>query len=197
MQTGIWNGLTCFLWLWGTGGIKIWAPVCHLLKTGDFVNTSVRNVLHCLQSVGAAECFSKGLCKRSEMDEVKGHCSAHPNGLYSSLMSHNVITKTQYVHQYQCWWEGGGGEAGTKWCPASNYVAYVFIFLRITICWLYKSTLSDQALVTLQLRVSLSNLVSRFLASPPLLQGPKKIFSHGPEYTLRSPYQYCNRNWFI
>jgi len=72
-----------------------------------------------------------------------------------------------------------GGEAGTKWCPASNYVAYVFIFLRITICRLYKSTLSDQALVTLQLTVSLSNLVSRFLASPPLLCGPPKIFFTG------------------
>jgi len=76
--------------------------VCHLLKPGDFVNTSVRKVLHCLQSVGAAECFSKELCKRSEMDKIKGHCSAHPNGLYSSLLSHDVITKTQYVHQYQC-----------------------------------------------------------------------------------------------
>jgi hypothetical protein len=79
----------------------------------------------------------------------------------------------------------GGGGAGTKWCPAYNYVEYVFIFLRITICWLYKSTPPDQAVVTptnetlQQMRVSLSHLVSRFLASLPLLLGPKKMFHWG------------------
>jgi len=26
MWTGIWNGLTCCLWLWGVGHIKTWAP---------------------------------------------------------------------------------------------------------------------------------------------------------------------------
>jgi hypothetical protein len=36
-------------------------------------------------------------------------------------------------------------EAGSG--PA-RYVAYVFVFLGIAICWLYKLTLSDQANVT-------------------------------------------------
>jgi hypothetical protein len=44
----------------------MWAPVCHLLKPGDFVNVSVRKVLHCVRSVGAAECFSKELRKNQK-----------------------------------------------------------------------------------------------------------------------------------
>ena len=44
--------------------------------------------------------------------------------------------------------------------PGPDYVAYVFVFLSsIIICRLYKLTLSDQAQVILQLRVSLSDLV--------------------------------------
>jgi hypothetical protein len=44
----------------------------------------------------------------------------------------------------------------------------------------YKLTLSYQAQVTAQLGVGLSDLVSRFLAGPPLLAAPKKFlfFSH-------------------
>jgi hypothetical protein len=41
-----------------------------------------------------------------------------------------------------------------------HYVAYVFVFLgSIIICQLYKLTLAAQAQVTLQLRVSCSDLV--------------------------------------
>ena len=47
-----------------TGGNKMGAPVCHLLKPGDFGNMSVRKVLHFVQRVRAAECLSKGLHKR-------------------------------------------------------------------------------------------------------------------------------------
>jgi hypothetical protein len=44
--------------------------------------------------------------------------------------------------------------------PGPNYVAYVFVFLgRIIMCRLYKLTLSDEAQVTLQLTVSLPDLV--------------------------------------
>jgi hypothetical protein len=62
-------------------------------------------------------------------------------------------------------------------------VSYVFVFLGSTIiCPLYKLTLSDQVQVTLQLRVSLSDLVQRFLAGPPLLVGGalKNFFHWGP-----------------
>jgi hypothetical protein len=44
--------------------------------------------------------------------------------------------------------------------PGPDCLAYVFVFLRnIITCRLYKLTLSDQAQVTLQLRVCLSDLV--------------------------------------
>ena len=53
--------------------------------------------------------------------------------------------------------------------PAPSNVAYVFVFLgSIIICRLYKLTLSDESQVTLQ-------LLSRFLAGPPLLGGPKEF----------------------
>jgi hypothetical protein len=49
----------------------------------------------------------------------------------------------------------GGPEGG----PRSDYVAHVFVLLgSIIICRLYKLTLSDQAQVPLQLRVSISDL---------------------------------------
>jgi hypothetical protein len=64
--------------------------------------------------------------------------------------------------------------------PDSDYFAHIFVFLRcIVICPLYKLTPSDQAQVTLHLRVSLADLVLRFLAGPPLLAEPK-IFSPEP-----------------
>jgi hypothetical protein len=56
--------------------------------------------------------------------------------------------------------------------PGPDYFAHVFAFLgSIIICRLYKLTLSRQAEVTLQLKVSLSDLVLKFLAGLPLLGG--------------------------
>jgi len=63
--------------------------------------------------------------------------------------------------------EGGGGKksvnlpwpGGPEWGPEPHYVAQIFVFLdSIMIFRLYKLTLSDQAEVTLRLRVSLSVL---------------------------------------
>jgi hypothetical protein len=52
------------------------------------------------------------------------------------------------------------GRGGSRYeLPEPEYVAYVFVFLGSIICRLYKLTLSDQAQVILQLRVSLSDLV--------------------------------------
>jgi len=54
---------------------------------------------------------------------------------------------------------GDWGRSGYT-LPGPDYVACVFVFPDgIIICRFYKLTLSDQAQVTLQLRVSLSNLV--------------------------------------
>jgi hypothetical protein len=69
-------------------------------------------------------------------------------------MSNNLSTPSAY--------KGGGGPgyklpgpSGPEGGPGSDYVAYVFVFIGIIIiCRLYKLTLSDQAQVTLQLRVS-------------------------------------------
>jgi len=52
---------------------------------------------------------------------------------------------------------------------------FVFVYLVcIVICRLYKLTLSSHSLVTLELNVSLSDLVQRILAGPHLLESLKK-----------------------
>jgi len=54
---------------------------------------------------------------------------------------------------------------------------YVFVSLAIIInCRLYTSILSEQTQVTLQMTVNLADLVSRFLISLALLEGPKGFF---------------------
>jgi len=62
----------------------------------------------------------------------------------------------------------GAGDAETGLGHYS--VAYVFVFLGTNrICRLYKLNLSDEHQVSLKIRVSLSDLVYRFLAGPSLL----------------------------
>jgi hypothetical protein len=64
----------------------------------------------------------------------------------------------------------------------------------ITICRLYKPTLSDQAQVTLQPTVSLSDFVQRLLAGLSLLDGPRTFFQRGPNplsATLRTYVCVC------
>ena len=51
----------------------------------------------------------------------------------------------------------------------------------------HKLTLSDHPQVTPQLKVSICDLVWRFVAPPPLLGSPMNIFLPGPEPALRSP----------
>jgi hypothetical protein len=64
---------------------------------------------------------------------------------------------------YQCRRDGGSrykllGPGGPEGGPGLDYVTYIFVFLgNIIICRLYKLTFSDQAQVTLQLTVSLSD----------------------------------------
>jgi hypothetical protein len=83
---------------------------------------------------------------------------------------------------------GGGGElpgpGGAEGSPGPDCVAYVFVVLGgIIICRLYKLTLPGQAQATLQVTVSLSDLVKRDLDGPLLLGGgggPKRHFHRGP-----------------
>jgi hypothetical protein len=60
--------------------------------------------------------------------------------------------------QYQ---REGMGEAGTNyWDLGPDYVAYVFVFMgSIIICWLTNQPFQAKPQFTLQLTVSLSNLV--------------------------------------
>ena len=79
----------------------------------------------------------------------------------------------------------GGSEGG----PGPDNFPYVYVFLcSFIICLLYKLTLSAQAKITLQLRVSLSDLVQILLTGPPLLRCQKKCFSSGPELALGAPF---------
>ena len=73
---------------------------------------------------------------------------------------------------------------GSLW---PDYDAYISALLSSTIIhWLYKLTPSDQAQATMQVTVSLSDLVWRFLACVPLLGAPKNFSPH-PEPILRGP----------
>jgi hypothetical protein len=62
------------------------------------------------------------------------------------------------------------------------------VFLTFIIFPFYNLTFTEQSQVTLQLRVSVSALVSRFLALLPLAEGPEKLIHRDPNPFLR-PYQ--------
>jgi hypothetical protein len=71
MQTGIWNSLTCSLWLWGFGHTKIQAPGSSFYET-RWLKTSVSKILHFVQGAGLLNEWAKGLHKRLIMVEVYG-----------------------------------------------------------------------------------------------------------------------------
>jgi hypothetical protein len=74
--------------------------------------------------------------------------------------------------------------------PRPDCVAYVFDFLaRIITCRVYKLTLSDQAKVAQQLRISFSELVLRLVAAPPLQGRPQHLifFYRGPNPLSAAP----------
>jgi hypothetical protein len=82
--------------------------------------------------------------------------------------------------------EGGGGRSRYK-LPGLDIVAYVFIFVgSIIICRLYKLNLTDQAQVTLQLRVSVSGLVMWYKAGPSLWGARKNFFTRARTSSRRS-----------
>jgi len=75
-----------------------------------------------------------------------------------------------------------------------DYVAYVVVFLSSSIIYrLYELTLSAQAEVTLQLRVSLSDILQRFLADSVLLGGGGRVefFHRGPDPLSASMQPHC------
>ena len=77
------------------------------------------------------------------------------------------------------------GEGAMQITGARICLIRFFIYLDSVIIFrLYKLTVSDKTQVTLNLTVSLSDLVSRILAGPPLLGvgwgGPKKFLHRSP-----------------
>ena len=58
------------------------------------------------------------------------------------------------------------------------------VFLTVIICRLYKLTFSEQAQVTLQVRVSVSDLVYSFVDHPSLAGIQKKFFHQDPKPLL-------------
>lgn len=62
--------------------------------------------------------------------------------------------------------------------PRPKYFAYIFVFLTNIITYLlWKLTPSDQAKVTRQLRISLSDLVEGFLAGLPCCKARQTFFT--------------------
>ena len=97
------------------------------------------------------------------------------------------------------WWGEGEGHRynppvarGTEGGSGPGYVAWIFVFIgSVIICQLYKLTLSEQAQITLQLTVSLIDLVLRILASTSLLGSrsrPRRPWNkeHNSHQTLTS-----------
>jgi hypothetical protein len=77
---------------------------------------------------------------------------------------------------------GVGGPEGGPW---SHYVAYVLVFLgSIIICRLYRLTLSDKAIVTLQLTILSVRFSVKTFSWPVHAGGTPKFLSPGPEPDL-------------
>jgi hypothetical protein len=77
---------------------------------------------------------------------------------------------------------GVAGPEGGSW---SHYVAYVLVFLGSTItCRLYKLTISDKAIVTLQLTILPVRFSVKIVSWPPMLSGPRNMSSPRPEPAL-------------
>jgi hypothetical protein len=133
------------------------------------------------------------------MERNVGHVSPPNVAPYSSKPRHrkyhceslksriNKFNPKSYIIPLRCCFfahdMGGGEEASTNYRGpalrkgARSYAAYVSVFVgNIIICWSYKLNLWDQVKVALKLRVSVSDIVQRFLACPPLLGDLKNFF---------------------
>jgi hypothetical protein len=100
------------------------------------------------------------------------------------MSARNTILKTSTM--LQCRRQGVGGQGESRG-PEPDFLG------SITICRLHKLTLSDQFQVTLQLTVNLSDLVHRFLASPPLGGGGRgRIRCQRPCHVVRITRRRCD-----
>jgi len=87
-----------------------------------------------------------------------------------------------FVTGRECWREEVMGEAISNYGGQTN----LNVFLNFTICRQYKLTLSEQSQISLQLRVSVSDLVSSFSPCTPCW-GARKNFSYGSEICFWRP----------
>jgi hypothetical protein len=102
MQTGIWNGLTCSLWMWG------FAPGPSLVEI-RWLCSHLHQQGNALCSEGAAaECTSQGLYKRSERFKVQESLLFYSILFYSTLKLIQFQRKNHHASQLQltrlhCW----------------------------------------------------------------------------------------------
>jgi len=86
MQTGIWNGLACSLWLCqALAVLKLRHLGHHFMKPGDFADITISKVLQFFKVQGWWMHELRVCTKDWKRSRYKGHCSTHPNALYSNL----------------------------------------------------------------------------------------------------------------
>ena len=95
MQTGIWNGLACSLWLCqALVVLRLTHLDLHFVKPGDFADISISKVLQYFKVQGWRMHELTGCTKDWKQSRYKSHCSAHPNALYSNLHKLTVQWKS-------------------------------------------------------------------------------------------------------
>jgi len=105
------------------------------------------------------------------------------NGMYLVVIILDERNRATGELQITGAWRSGGRPGAPLRCTCFVCIG------SINICPLYKLNFSDPAQVAVHLKVSLSDLVSRLLACPPLLWwgGGAKIVSSKPEPALCGP----------
>ena len=119
--------------------------------------------------------------------------------LYHDVISQLQLWPVVYWYPYssrECAFTSCDGETGGRVgrsrykLPGPDNVAYVFIFIgSIIICRLHKLNLTDKAQVTLQLRVSVSDLVMWYKVGSPLWGARKTFFTGARTRSRRSSSQ--------
>jgi hypothetical protein len=99
MQTGIWNGVTCSLWLWRFGYIKIRAPGSTFYETRWLRINLCQQDTELIQSLGVLNAWTKGLHhKTSSIVECHGSMLCPP--LYSILFYSDLFLQVMCVLLY-------------------------------------------------------------------------------------------------
>ena len=116
------------------------------------------------------------------------HCTFHEQQLlhFLAFLASFILPVAVSTRRRVSWYKQPGPAVG-KGARDPYCIAYVFEILGgIIICLLYKLTFHTKPKSLLQLRVSLSDLVQRFSASPPL-PGPPNFSPPPPSQQMFEP----------